>query len=168
MFAHHPDARELIKVLPERSRRLLGQQRIRARQIAVCERRRSERQTRKAVDFAAGGDQSLSIRNSGVNVAARKLEEECIRDQPVIRQALSGARKGMRRLVDPPYAELIVVAKDDPDAIQWKIDGPIRVANYALPTMVIEIHTYENLAADPSVGYRFNPASGFRSFRSLA
>lgn len=102
-----------------------------------------------------------------------QLPDEGVDEEiPVARIALDGippeVRLRMRRLSDPPHAELIIVAKDDPDSIQWQIDGPIRVANYALPTMVVEIHTYENLAADPSVGYRFNPASGFRSFRSLA
>lgn len=99
-----------------------------------------------------------------------KLPDEGVDEEiPVAQIAIDGVppdlRVAMRTLADPAIAELRFASLDDPDTIEWSVSGPIRVANFALPTMTIEIHLYENLAQDPSVGWRFNPASGFRSLR---
>jgi len=99
-----------------------------------------------------------------------KLPDEGVDEEiPVAHIAIDGVppdlRIAMRGLADPAQAELRFVHLQDPDTQEWMIEGPMRVANFALPTMTVEIHTYENLAADPSVGWRFNPASGFRSVR---
>lgn len=117
-------------------------------------------------DVVHGGELYVG-RSFALQLPAEGVDEQ----NPHARITLDGVppevRTGMRGLQNEAKVTIVCVRRDAPDVVEFTPleAGTLRVAHFALPTMTVEIYPFENLDADPSVGHRFTPASGFRSIR---